>query len=91
MKTDLNPFCTVRDAFFALLFMLIAWTPVLALEAQEGDSVETSVSEEDLPDSDEKVDTNDPTAAAWSYALGFEFYDWKEDEIAPGQTRPNRQ
>jgi hypothetical protein len=73
MKTDLNPFCTVRDAFLALLFMLIAWTPVLALEAQEGGSVETSVSEEDLADSEEKVDTNDPTAAAWSYALGFEF------------------
>jgi hypothetical protein len=89
MKADLTPLYTVKIALAALLLMLIASAPTLALEPQEDDGVETSLSDdESLADSDEKVDTNDPTAAAWSYALGFEFYDWKEDEIAPGQTRP---
>ena len=37
---------------------------------------------------EEKVNTNDPTAAAISVSFGWEFYNWHEDEIAPGQTRP---
>jgi len=36
----------------------------------------------------EEVNTNDPTAAAISVSAGWEFYDWYEDEIAPGETRP---
>jgi len=36
----------------------------------------------------EEVNTNDPTAAAISVSAGWEFYNWYEDEIAPGQTRP---
>jgi hypothetical protein len=36
----------------------------------------------------EEVNTNDPTAAAISVSFGWEFFDWHEDEIAPGQTRP---
>jgi hypothetical protein len=36
----------------------------------------------------EEVNTNDPTAAAISVSAGWEFYNWHEDEIAPGQTRP---
>jgi hypothetical protein len=89
MKAGFDFFNAVNIAILSLMLMLIAWTPVFAMETQEVDTAETSVSEDEDPaDSDEKVDTNDPTAAAWSYALGFEFYDWKEDEVAPGQTRP---
>jgi len=36
----------------------------------------------------EEVNTNDPTAAAISVSAGWEFYNWHEDVIAPGQTRP---
>ena len=36
----------------------------------------------------EEVNTNDPTAPAISVSAGWEFFNWYEDEIAPGQTRP---
>jgi len=36
----------------------------------------------------EEVNTNDPTAAAISISMGWEFFNWHEDEVAPGQTRP---
>jgi len=36
----------------------------------------------------EEVDTNDPTAAAISAAFGWEFYNWHDDEVSPGVTRP---
>ena len=89
MRVDSYPVRTLAGAIVSLLLMLTAWTPVFAQETQESDVLETSVSsDEDRADSDEEVDTNDPTAAAWSYALGLEFYDWKEDLVAPGQTRP---
>ena len=37
---------------------------------------------------EEEVNTNDPTAAAISVSFGWEFYNWHEDEIAPGVPRP---
>ena len=37
---------------------------------------------------EEEVNTNDPTAAAISVSFGWEFFNWHEDEIASGQTRP---
>ena len=37
---------------------------------------------------EEEVNTNDPTAAAISVSFGWEFFNWHEDEIAPGETRP---
>ncbi|WP_415406850.1 hypothetical protein ACLHDG_13965 [Sulfurovum sp. CS9] len=51
---------------------------------------------EDMPDGmipeapagGEEVNTNDPTAAAISVSFGWEFYNWHQDEIAPGKTRP---
>jgi hypothetical protein len=47
------------------------------------------VAADDLPALvSEEVNTNDPTAAAISLSAGWEFTDWYEDEIAPGQTRP---
>lgn len=89
MMADRNPLNTVNTVMLFLVLMLTTWTSVFAQDMQEDGAVETSVStEDDQADAEEKVDTNDPTAAAWSYALGFEFYDWKEDVIAPGQTRP---
>ena len=36
----------------------------------------------------EEVNTNDPTAAAISVSFGWEFYNWHDDEISPGKTRP---
>ena len=36
----------------------------------------------------EEVNTNDPTAPAISVSAGWEFYDWYEDEMASGDTRP---
>ena len=44
--------------------------------------------EDNAPGATEEVNTNDPTAPAISVSFGWEFYDWHEDEIAPGQTRP---
>ena len=90
--SDRYSLITVNASIFFVALMLISWTPAIAREIQESqetDAAETAVSQEEEPaEAEEKVDTNDPTAAAWSYALGFEFYDWKEDIIAPGQTRP---
>ena len=77
-----NALYLVVNAILFLAVMLTALTPAFAQKTQEGDGVKTSVStDEDLAGCDEKVETNDPTAAAWSYALGFELYDWKEDFI----------
>lgn len=43
---------------------------------------------EEMAEATEEINTNDPTAAAISVSFGWEFFDWHEDEIAPGQTRP---
>jgi hypothetical protein len=43
---------------------------------------------EETAEATEEVNTNDPTAPAVSVSFGWEFYDWYEDEIAPGHTRP---
>ncbi len=45
-------------------------------------------SDDDSGDLEQEVNTNDPTAAAISVSFGWEFFNWYEDEIAPGQTRP---
>jgi len=41
-----------------------------------------------MPEAEEEVNTNDPTAAAISASFGWEFYNWYDDEISPGVTRP---
>jgi hypothetical protein len=49
------------------------------------------VASDDIPAAlalEEEVNTNDPTAAAISVSMGWEFFNWHEDEIAPGETRP---
>jgi hypothetical protein len=43
---------------------------------------------EETAEATEEVNTNDPTAAAISASFGWEFYNWHEDEVSPGQTRP---
>ena len=43
--------------------------------------------DESPADAVEEVNTNDPTAAAISVSAGWEFYNYHEDEIAPGETR----
>jgi len=43
---------------------------------------------EEMAEATEEINTNDPTAAAISVSFGWEFFDWHEDEISPGQTRP---
>ena len=88
-------FSTRVPVLMKLAFALLLSLPLVAWAADAEDPDATDNSDEDTTelaensaDSDEKVDTNDPTASAWSYALGMEFYDWKEDVVAPGQTRP---
>ena len=43
---------------------------------------------EEMAETTEEVNTNDPTAAAISVSFGWEFFDWHEDEIEGGETRP---
>ena len=57
-------------------------------EAAGAESAQTSELEDNTAGATEEVNTNDPTAAAISVSFGWEFFDWHEDEIAPGQTRP---
>ncbi len=49
---------------------------------------QTSEYAEEMAETTDEINTNDPTAAATSVSFGWEFFDWHDDEIAPGQTRP---
>jgi len=77
----------------ALLLMTVSGS-ALAEQTDPGDksastgSAQASELEENTAGATEEVNTNDPTAAAISVSFGWEFYDWHEDEVAPGQTRP---
>jgi hypothetical protein len=55
---------------------------------QEGDDAAPEAADDIPALVSEEVNTNDPTAAAISISAGWEFYNWHEDVIAPGQTRP---
>jgi hypothetical protein len=57
-------------------------------ETNEETSTQTADYTEEMAEATEEVNTNDPTAAAISVSFGWEFFDWYEDEVAPGQTRP---
>ena len=80
-------------AIMCVLILLTITGSTLAGQTDPGDEVagaapaEVSEFEEDMAEATEEVNTNDPTAAAISVSLGWEFFDWYEDEIAPGQTR----
>jgi hypothetical protein len=69
----------------AWVIFLVFSAPVLAQSGEDAVPEEPKEATEII---EEAVDTNDPTAAAWSYALGMEFYDWKTDTLDNGQTRP---
>jgi hypothetical protein len=70
-----------------ILTLVVLLSLAAPLFAQSND--ETEPQEDEATEIiEEAVDTNDPTAAAWSYALGMEFYDWKTDTLDNGQTRP---
>ncbi|MDX2416099.1 MAG: hypothetical protein QNK19_01415, partial [Xanthomonadales bacterium] len=94
-----NPFQMANplDRVFTAICLLLLLSPVgIAMAAQaepEGqatDAETNQVSEyaEEMAEATEEVNTNDPTAAAISVSFGWEFFDWHEDEIAPGTTRP---
>ncbi len=70
--------------------VVYAKTEQLEAKGQETDvnSDQSSDYAEEMSGATEEVNTNDPTAAAISVSAGWEFYNWHEDEIAPGQTRP---
>ncbi len=85
---------STRDIFSCLLVALLLCFFSSNAIAQEADqqvdtaaqSTPDQAAEDDEPE--EEVNTNDPTAAAISISAGWEFYDWHEDEIAPGEPRP---
>ncbi len=75
-----------------ILVALLSFSGIVCAETTESDQQpdETAqvASDDGSADVAEDVNTNDPTAAAISISMGWEFFNWHEDEIAPGQTRP---
>lgn len=57
-------------------------------QATDAETNQASEYAEEMAGATKEVNTNDPTAPAVSVSFGWEFFDWHEDEIAPGQTRP---
>jgi len=82
----------VRLLVFSFLLTLLSFSVSLPAattdDNQKANTTEPTVDEQDVPEVVEKINTNDPTAAAISVSAGWEFNEWHEDEIAPGQTRP---
>jgi len=68
--------------------VLLSFTLNVAADMVDEDSGNSPDDAEEAVVATEEVNTNDPTAAAISVSAGWEFYNWHEDEIAPGQTRP---
>jgi hypothetical protein len=77
-----------RLLLFCVLLPLLFVSVNAAAEQADADSDKSAEYAEEMAEATEEVNTNDPTAAAISVSAGFEFYNWHEDEIAPGQTRP---
>jgi hypothetical protein len=90
-KIDIMP---GRLLLICLLIALMSFSVSLSAETEDNDQETTGTGQEaadDVPaaaELEEEVNTNDPTAAAISVSMGWEFFNWHEDEIAPGQTRP---
>ncbi len=68
--------------------MLLCFALNIAADQADEDSGNSPENADETAEANEEVNTNDPTAAAISVSAGWEFYNWHEDEIAPGQTRP---
>jgi hypothetical protein len=56
-------------------------------EAKEATTNQESEYTEEMAETTDEINTNDPTAAAISVSFGWEFFDWHDDEIEPGQPR----
>ena len=67
--------------------LLISFALNTAADQADTESDTSSDYAEETAEATEEVNTNDPTAPAISISAGWEFYDWYEDEIAPGHTR----
>ncbi len=83
-----------RLLLVCLLLVLMSFSVNVCAETADIDQQADETGQEaadDIPAAaalEEEVNTNDPTAAAISVSFGWEFFNWHEDEIAPGQTRP---
>ena len=79
---------------FCLLLVLSATGSAVAAQTDSEDQPteattnQASENTEEMAETTEEVNTNDPTAAAISVSFGWEFFDWHEDEIEGGGTRP---
>jgi len=94
MQTIQKDHSLYRDlAMTGLLFLCVTGS-ALAGQSDSKDqeaaaeSDQTSEYAEEMTGATEEINTNDPTAAAISVSFGWEFFDWHDDEIAPGETRP---
>jgi hypothetical protein len=88
-----NSLCRVLAMTGLLLFFSVTGSAMAGQSDSKGQEAaaeadQTSEYAEEMAEATEEVNTNDPTAAAISVSFGWEFFDWHEDEIAPGQTRP---
>ena len=70
------------------LILLMSYALNAVAEQADTESDTSSDYAEETAEATEEVNTNDPTAPAVSISAGWEFYDWYDDEIAPGVTRP---
>ncbi len=83
-----------RLLLVCLLLVLMAFSVNVCAETADIDQQADETGQEaadDIPAVaalEEEVNTNDPTAAAISVSFGWEFFNWHEDEIATGETRP---
>ncbi|MGB5748882.1 MAG: hypothetical protein WBM69_18010 [Desulfobacterales bacterium] len=68
--------------------LLMSYALNAVAEQADTESDTSSDYAEETAEATEEVNTNDPTAPAVSISAGWEFYDWYDDEIAPGVTRP---
>jgi hypothetical protein len=90
---SVGPLSRILMTFCLLLGLLATGNAVAAQTDPEDQATETTTNQtseysEEMAETTEEVNTNDPTAAAISVSFGWEFFDWHEDEIAAGQTRP---
>jgi hypothetical protein len=88
-----NSLCRVLTMIGLVLFLSVTCSAMAGQPDSKGQEAaaepdQTSEYAEEMAGATEEVNTNDPTAAAISVSFGWEFFDWHEDEIAPGQTRP---
>ena len=87
------PLYYILSMISLVLLLFVTGSAMAAQTDSKDQEVDTELStaedhSEEMAEATEEVNTNDPTAAAISVSFGWEFFDWHEDEIAPGQTRP---